>query len=150
MPVGEDQVPHLELAREVARRFNQLYCSVDSHADDKLHQSLGGIFPVPEAKIGRINRLIGLGGPNDQGQLLKMSKSLNNSILLSDDEDTIKKKIMGMYTDPKRLKATDPGTIENNPLWVFHDTFNPDKTWVNEAKEKIIKTAPPTDKVAKK
>ena len=136
VPVGEDQVPHLELTREVARRFNQLYCGVDSHADDKSHQSLGGIFPVPEAKIGRINRLIGLGGPNDQGQLLKMSKSLNNSILLSDDEDTIKKKIMGMYTDPKRLKATDPGTIENNPLWVFHDTFNPDKTWVNEAKEK--------------
>ncbi len=63
-----------------------------------------------------------------------MSKSLNNAILLSDSADEIKKKVMGMYTDPKRLKATDPGTIENNPLWIFHETFNTDLAWVEEAK----------------
>ena len=65
-----------------------------------------------------------------------MSKSLNNAILLSDDADTVRDKVMKMYTDPKRLKATDPGTIENNPLWIFHDAFNPDTAWVADAKEK--------------
>jgi tryptophanyl-tRNA synthetase len=139
VPVGEDQVPHLELTREVARRFNQTYCNVDSHAEDAKHIELGGIFPIPEPKIGRVNRLVGLGGPSEQGSLLKMSKSLNNSILLCDDNDTIKKKIMGMYTDPKRLRADDPGTVENNPLWIFHDTFNSDKDWVAEAKDRYQK-----------
>lgn len=65
-----------------------------------------------------------------------MSKSLNNAILLSDDPDTIKKKVMSMYTDPKRLKPTDKGTVENNPLWIFHETFNPDKAWVQETEER--------------
>ena len=134
VPVGEDQIPHLELAREVARKFNQMYCGVDSHAADKDSIKLGGLFPVIEALIGRVERLIGTGAPTEDGRLLKMSKSLNNSILLSDDADTIKKKVMSMYTDPKRLKATDPGTVENNPLWVFHDTFNSDKKWIEETK----------------
>jgi len=133
VPVGEDQLPHLEMTREVARRFNQYYCGVDSHTEDKDHLKAGGLFPVIEAKLGRTARLVGLGGPNKEGQLLKMSKSLNNAILLSDDPDTIKKKVMGMYTDPTRLKATDPGTVENNPLWIFHEAFNSDKTWVEEA-----------------
>lgn len=136
VPVGEDQLPHLELTRELARKFNQQYCGVDSHTADVDYIKAGGLFPVIEAKIGRVERLVGLNGPNEQGQLLKMSKSLNNAILLSDDADTICKKVMGMYTDPKRLKATDPGTVENNPLWIFHDTFNPDKAWVQEAKDK--------------
>jgi tryptophanyl-tRNA synthetase len=61
-----------------------------------------------------------------------MSKSLNNAIFLSDDADTVQKKVMGMYTDPKRIRATDPGTVENNPLWIFHETFNPDTAWVTE------------------
>lgn len=134
VPVGEDQIPHLEMAREVARKFNQQYCDVDSHAADSDHINLGGLFPVVEAKIGRTKRLVGLGGPNEQGQLLKMSKSLNNAILLRDTPDEIKNKVMGMYTDPNRLRASDPGTVENNPLWIFHDTFNPDKAWVEEAK----------------
>lgn len=136
VPVGEDQVPHLELTREVARRFNQQYCNVDSHADDADHLKLGGLFPIVHAMMGRSKRLVGLGGPNENGNLLKMSKSLNNAIFLSDDSDTIRKKVMGMYTDPNRLRATDPGTIENNPLWIFHDTFNTDKAWVTEAKER--------------
>lgn len=65
-----------------------------------------------------------------------MSKSLNNAIFLSDDSDTIRKKVMNMYTDPKRLRATDPGTVENNPLWIFHEIFNPDTQWVEAAEEK--------------
>jgi len=134
VPVGEDQIPHLEMTREVARRFNQLYCGVDSHTEDADYAKAGGVLPLFETKLGRVKRLIGTGAPTDDGRLLKMSKSLNNAILLSDDADTIKKKVMGMYTDPNRLKATDPGTVENNPLWIFHDTFNPDKEWVEATK----------------
>lgn len=136
VPVGEDQVPHLELTREVARRFNQVYCGVDSHTEDADYLKAGGVLPLFETKLGRVKRLIGTGAPTDDGRLLKMSKSLGNAILLSDSPDTIKKKVMGMYTDPKRLKATDPGTVENNPLWVFHDTFNPDQAWVDETKDR--------------
>lgn len=134
VPVGEDQIPHLEMTREVARKFNQLYCGVDSHTEDADYVKAGGILPLFETKLGRVKRLIGTGAPTEDGRLLKMSKSLNNAILLSDSPDVIKKKVMGMYTDPTRLKATDPGTVENNPLWVFHDTFNPDKQWVEETK----------------
>ncbi len=134
VPVGEDQVPLIEMAREVARRFNQLYCGVDSHAKDSEALTLGGLFPIVDVKQGRGPRLPGIGAPGPSGALLKMSKSLDNAILLSDDADTIQRKVMSMYTDPKRLKATDPGTVENNPLWIFHETFNPDTAWVAEAK----------------
>ncbi len=136
VPVGEDQIPHMELTREVARRFNQLYCGVDPHTEDADYQKQGGLFPIVETKLGRTRRLIGTGAPGSDGNLLKMSKSLNNAIFLSDDPDTIKKKVMNMYTDPNRLKATDKGTVENNPLWVFHDTFNPDTAWIEEAKNR--------------
>lgn len=136
VPVGEDQAAHLELTRETARKFNQLYCGVDSHINDADYVKAGGLFPVPNMILGRTKKLIGIGAPNENGNLLKMSKSLNNSILLSDSSDIVREKIMKMYTDPNRLRATDPGTIENNPLWIFHDIFNHDKTWINEAKEK--------------
>lgn len=136
VPVGEDQVPHLEMTREVARKFNQIYCGVDSHIEDKDYLAKGGLFPIIQFKPGRTQRLVGTGGPDANGKLLKMSKSLNNSILLSDDPDAISKKVMSMYTDPKRLKPTDPGTVENNPLWIFHETFNSDEAWVKEAEEK--------------
>lgn len=136
VPVGEDQIPHLEMTREVARKFNQLYCGVDSHTDDRDYIKNGGLFPVVDVKLGRAKRLVGTGAPDTNGNLLKMSKSLNNAIFLSDDADTIKRKVMGMYTDPNRIKATDPGRVENNPLWIFHETFNPDQAWVNEAKER--------------
>lgn len=139
VPVGEDQAPHLEMTREVARRFNQLYCHVDPHTKDQDYLEKGGLFPIVETKLGRSRRLIGIGPPGPDGSILKMSKSLKNAIFLSDDPDTIKKKIMSMYTDPKRLKATDKGTIENNPLWIFHETFNPDKSWVKEAEERYQK-----------
>ncbi len=130
VPVGEDQIPHLELTREVARRFNQMYCGVDPQALDKEQIAKGGLFPLFETQLGRVKRLIGTGAPTADGRLLKMSKSLNNSILLSDDKETVHKKVMQMYTDPNRLKATDKGSIENNPLWIFHDTFNKDTAWV--------------------
>lgn len=134
VPVGEDQVPHLELCREVARKFNQTYCGVSSHAPDRDHAKLGGVFPVIEPKIGRVKRLVGLGPPNEQGQLLKMSKSLNNAIMFDDDPAEIEKKIRGMYTDPKRLRATDPGETDatKNPLWALHDAFNADRAWIDE------------------
>jgi tryptophanyl-tRNA synthetase len=136
VPVGEDQIPHIEMTREVARKFNQVYCNVDPQTEDKDYLQAGGLFPIVQYKIGRGARLIGTGGPDAHGNLLKMSKSLNNAILLSDDADTIQRKVMGMYTDPKRLKASDKGSTENNPLWIFHDTFNPDKVWVEDAKDR--------------
>ncbi len=135
VPVGEDQLAHLELTREVARRFDQLYCGVDPQTPDADYVTAGGLFPIIEPKLGRVRRLVGTGGPGPGGQLLKMSKSLNNAIYLSDDADTISKKVMGMYTDPNRKKATDPGTVENNPLWIFHETFNPDRQWVTDAED---------------
>lgn len=135
VPVGEDQLPHLELTREVARKFNQLYCGVDPHTEDKDYLKAGGLLPVIEPKLGRVKRLVGTGAPGPDGNLLKMSKSLNNAIFLSDDADAVQKKVMSMYTDPKRLRATDPGTVENNPLWIFHETFNPDQQWVAEQEQ---------------
>jgi tryptophanyl-tRNA synthetase len=137
VPVGEDQLPHLEMTREVARRFNQLYCGVDPHTEDGDHPSAGGLFPVIEPKLGRVKRLVGTGAPSADGRLPKMSKSLGNAIFLSDDAETVRKKVMGMYTDPKRVRATDPGNDDpaQNPLWAFHETFNPDAAWVAEQRE---------------
>jgi tryptophanyl-tRNA synthetase len=138
VPVGEDQLPHLELTRTVARRFDQIYCNVNPQTADRDYVNAGGLFPVIEPKLGRVKRLVGTGAPSpESGQLLKMSKSLNNAIFLSDDADTLQKKVMGMYTDPRRLRATDPGETDpsKNPLWAFHETFNPDQPWVDEQRE---------------
>ena len=112
-----------------------MYCGVNPHTEDADYVKAGGLFPVIEPKLGRVRRLVGTGGPGPDGNLLKMSKSLNNAIFLSDDADTVRKKVMSMYTDPKRLRATDPGTVENNPLWIFHETFNPDAAWVHDQQE---------------
>ncbi|MCC6238929.1 MAG: tryptophan--tRNA ligase [Phycisphaerales bacterium] len=138
VPVGEDQLPHLELSREVARRFDQMYCGVDPQTEDKDYVTAGGVFPVIQPKLGRVERLVGTGAPSaETGELLKMSKSLNNAIFLSDDAQTVTKKIRGMYTDPKRIRATDPGETDprKNPLWAFHETFNPDTAWVDEHRQ---------------
>lgn len=135
VPVGEDQLPHLEMTREVARRFDQLYCGVDPHTEDADYVTKGGLFPIIQPKLGRTKRLVGTGGPGANGELLKMSKSLDNAILLSDPADVVQKKVMGMYTDPNRLRATDPGKVEGNPLWIFHETFNPDAAWVAEQED---------------
>lgn len=151
VPVGEDQIPHLEMCREVARKFNQLYCGVDPHTEDKDNVKAGGLFPIIQPKLGRVKRLVGLGPPGPDGNLLKMSKSLNNAILLSDSAAEIEKKIRGMYTDPKRLRVTDSGETdpEKNPLWAFQDVFNPDTAWVAEHRE-LYKAGKVGDVVIKK
>ncbi len=112
VPVGEDQVPHIEMTREISRRFNRHY---------------GQVFPEPEALVGRTPRLPGTDNR-------KMSKSLGNAIYLSDDAATVTRKVIGMYTDPTRLRATDPGHVEGNPVFALHDAFNPDVSEVDDLK----------------
>ncbi|MBT9169121.1 MAG: Tryptophan--tRNA ligase 2 [Syntrophomonadaceae bacterium] len=114
VPVGEDQLPHIELARKIARKFNKTYKSV---------------FPIPRAIIGRVPRLPGINGN------FKMGKSLNNAIYLSDDEVTVVEKVNRMYTDPRRIHADIPGTVEGNPVFIYHEAFNPDTNEVNYLKE---------------
>lgn len=115
VPVGEDQAPHIEMARELARRFNSRFKPV---------------FPEPEALIGRVGRLVGIDGQ------AKMSKSLDNAIYLKDPEEVVNEKVRRMYTDPTRLRATDPGHVEGNPVFMYHDAFNRDKAEVEELKER--------------
>ncbi len=116
VPVGKDQASHIEVTREIARRFNNRF---------------GPVFPEPEAFIpADAPTLVGIDGQ------AKMSKSLGNAIMLSDDPETVREKVMRMYTDPKRIHATDPGTVEGNPLFIYHDIFNPDKEQVEEFKER--------------
>ncbi|HEX4743892.1 MAG TPA: tryptophan--tRNA ligase [Candidatus Limnocylindria bacterium] len=115
VPVGRDQESHIELTREIARRFNELF---------------GEVFPVPDALIPGDKLLPGTDGNS------KMGKSLGNAIDLADDTDTVKRKVMAMYTDPKRIRATDPGTVEGNPVFVYHDAFNPDRAEVEDLKER--------------
>jgi tryptophanyl-tRNA synthetase len=103
VPVGEDQVPHLELSREVVRRF---------------HNFFGKVFVEPEALLTPTSRLMGLDNR-------KMSKSYGNTIDLADAGETVKKKVRQMYTDPKRVRADIPGTVEGNPVFDYHDAFNP-------------------------
>ena len=112
VPVGEDQVPHLELTREVVRRF---------------HGFFGQLFPEPQPLLTYFPRLPGLDNR-------KMSKSYGNTIDLSDDPVTVRKKVMRMYTDPKRVRADIPGTVEGNPVFIYHDAFNTDTNEVEELK----------------
>ncbi len=105
VPVGEDQVAHIEPCREVARRFNQLYCGIDPHTEDADYPGAGAVFPIPHAKIGRVGRLVGTDGVN------KMSKSLNNAIFLSDTPKQIKKKMGQLFTG--RQTMDEPGDIHN-------------------------------------
>jgi tryptophanyl-tRNA synthetase len=112
VPVGEDQVPHLELSREIVRRFHNFY---------------GELFEEPKPLLTTFPRLPGLDNR-------KMSKSYGNTINLSDDAETVRKKVMQMYTDPKRIRADIPGTVEGNPVFMYHDAFNPDKAEVEDLK----------------
>ena len=120
VPTGEDQSPHVELTREVARRFNRMFGDGNE------------LFPVPRGLIGRVPRLVGLDGD------AKMSKSLGNTIDLKDDAEAVTKKVMSMFTDPTRLRATDPGHIEGNPVFMYHDAFNPDEDEVDDLKERYV------------
>jgi len=112
VPVGEDQVPHLELSREVVRRFNHLY---------------GTVLVEPQSLLTPTPRLPGLDNR-------KMSKSYGNTIDLSDDAAAVVKKVRQMYTDPKRVRADIPGTVEGNPVFVYHDVFNPNREEVDDLK----------------
>lgn len=118
VPVGRDQESHIELTREIARRFNELF---------------GAVFPVPDALIPSDRLLPGTDGNS------KMGKSLGNAIDLADDAQTVKRKVMAMYTDPNRIRATDPGTVEGNPVFIYHDLFNPNAAEVAELKERYQK-----------
>ncbi|MFJ6199279.1 tryptophan--tRNA ligase [Micromonospora sp. NPDC092111] len=115
VPVGRDNAAHVEVTREIARRFNHLY---------------GEVFPVPEMIASETPTLVGTDG---QG---KMSKSRGNAIALSDDPATVRRRVMAMYTDPNRIRADVPGTVAGNPVFAYHDVFNPDRAQVAEFKER--------------
>ena len=115
VPVGDDQVAHLELAREAVRRFNNFY---------------GEVLVEPQPLLSKFSRLPGLEGDK------KMSKSVGNTIHLSDSPADVKKKVMSMYTDPKRVRADIPGTVEGNPVFTYHDAFNPNKDEVEDLKSR--------------
>ena len=112
VPVGDDQVAHLELSREAVRRFNQFY---------------GEVLVEPQPLLTRMPRLPGLDNR-------KMSKSFGNTIDLTDDEDSVVRKVRQMFTDPKRIRADIPGTVEGNPVFVYHDAFNGDTDEVEDLK----------------
>jgi tryptophanyl-tRNA synthetase len=106
VPVGEDQVPHVEIAREIARRFNAQY---------------GEVFPEPEPKLTKFARLPGLDGK-------RMSKSVGNTILLSDQPDTIQQKMRGAVTDVQKVRKNDPGRPEVCLVFTYHQKYNPGET----------------------
>ncbi len=115
VPVGEDQRQHVEITRDIAEAFNKKYGKE--------------VFPLPEPLISKeTGKIVGTDGGR------KMSKSLGNVIGIFDDEAAIKKQIMSCFTDPNRLKATDPGRVEGNPVFVFHDLLNDDKAEVADLK----------------
>ena len=129
VPVGEDQRAHIEMCREVARRFDIVYCNVDSKAEDHEFEDQGGVFPVPEALIGKVGRLVGTDGEQ------KMSKSLNNAIFLSDTPKQVKKKINAMYPGQSR-NPEDPGDPEINPVFDYADVFVKDTDLVADLKDR--------------
>lgn len=116
VPVGDDQEPMLEQAREIVRTFNSIYGEVLVEPE--------GVFP-PKGQ----GRIPGLDGN------AKMSKSLGNAIYLSDDEDTLKKKVMSMYTDPNHIHVEDPGQVEGNVVFTYLDIFDKDTAKVQELKD---------------
>lgn len=117
VPVGEDQRQHIELTRDIADNFNKTYKA--------------GTFPLPEPLIREdVGRIVGTDG------VRKMSKSLGNIIGIFDDYSVIERQIVGSYTDPNRKKATDPGKVEGNPVFLYHDLMNENKEEVKELKSR--------------
>jgi tryptophanyl-tRNA synthetase len=114
VPVGKDNQSHVEITREIARRFNNQY---------------GELFPIPDDLVEGDT----LPGTDGQG---KMSKSLGNVIFLSDDAAAVRKRVHSMYTDPNRIRADIPGTVEGNPVFTYLDQFDPNKAEVAEIKER--------------
>jgi tryptophanyl-tRNA synthetase len=117
VPVGKDQESHVEFAREIVKSFNRYYGKSEP------------LFPEPEAIIGEAKSLPGTDGKT------KMSKSLNNAIFLSDTDKAVEEKVMKMYTDPKRTSQNIPGTVEGNPVFIYHDIFNKEKSELEKMKE---------------
>lgn len=111
VPVGKDNAAHVELARDIARKFNQYY---------------GEVFPLPEVLLSSHPTLVGTDGKG------KMSKSANNAIFLSDSSDVVAKKVKKMYTDPNRVHAHIPGSVEDNPVFIYHRIFNKDTAEVKD------------------
>lgn len=118
VPVGNDQAPMLELSREIVAKFDNVY-------DYK--------FKMPEIMVGRVARLVGTDGG------AKMSKSLGNVIHLSDTTEVVRQKVMSMYTDPNRKRASDPGKVEGNPVFIYLDAFGNDKARIDELKSLYVK-----------
>lgn len=114
VPVGEDQLPHVELSRELARRFNTLYAPT---------------FPEPQPLLSTMPRLPGLDNRT-------MHTSYGNQIYLKDTPEETARKVMGMYTDPTRLRATDPGHVEGNPVFTYLESFDPNPARVDDLKER--------------
>jgi tryptophanyl-tRNA synthetase len=127
VPVGEDQVAHIEMCREVARRFDQVYCGVDPHTEDDDYDAAGGVFPIPKALVGRVARLVGYDGQQ------KMSKSLGNAIELADTPKQVQKKVNKIFTG--RQSPTEPGDT-SNALFQYVDAFIPDPERVAELKRR--------------
>jgi len=120
VPVGEDQRQHVELTRDIAESFNRTYGTE--------------VFPLPEALIGKeTGKIVGTDGQR------KMSKSLGNTIGIFEDEATIRKQIMSSYTDPNRKRATDPGKVEGNPVFLYHDLLNENREEVEDLKARYRK-----------
>ena len=117
VPVGEDQRQHVEFARETARSFNKAH---------------GEIFPIPDPLIekGNMSKVVGTDGER------KMSKSLGNVVTIFDEEEVIRRQIMGSYTDPNRKHASDPGKVDGNPVFIYHDIVNDDKAEVEDLKRR--------------
>jgi len=116
VPVGDDQAPMIELTDEIGRRFNRIYKTE--------------VFPEVKGYYSQVGRLVGTDGN------AKMSKSIGNTIYLSDSPEVVKEKVMKMYTDPNRIRPTDPGRVEGNPVFIYHDAFNPNIEEVNDLKER--------------
>ncbi|MBW7955251.1 tryptophan--tRNA ligase [Patescibacteria group bacterium] len=115
VPVGEDQRQHIELTRDIAENFNRAYQT--------------DVFPLPEPLISKeVGKVVGTDGQR------KMSKSLGNTIGIFEDEAVIRKQIMSSFTDPNRKKATDPGTVEGNPVFIYHELLNDNTSEVEELK----------------
>lgn len=115
VPVGDDQDPMIELTREIARRFNNIY---------------GQVFKEPETLTGRVARLIGTDGN------AKMSKSIGNVVYLSDSPEEVEAKVRSMFTDPNRKTATDPGTVEGNPVFIYLNTFSQDEAAIKDFEDR--------------
>ena len=118
VPVGKDNESHVEITRELSRRFNRLYRKV---------------FPEPKVLVGEVPTLVGTDGQ------AKMSKSLDNAIYLGDTEEVVERKIKKMFTDPNRIRADVPGKVKGNPVFIYHDAFNLNTDEVLDLKSRYLK-----------